>query len=62
MTLKRERSHLPRDNKRARAVAIVGSCMLLLTGCESETQIDPQQETNIQPGLRPEGSPRDEEN
>lgn len=43
----------------------VGALLLIGTpGCdgESQTKLDPQQERNIRPGLREEGTPRSEEN
>lgn len=49
---------------RIAAVAITGSFLIAMPGCdgESETRLDPQQERNIRPGQREEGTPRSEEN
>lgn len=44
--------------------AIAGAVLIVAPACdgESETRLDPQQERNIQPGQREEGTPRSEEN
>lgn len=45
-----------------RVAAVAALLMIGVSGCNSEPQIDPEQERNIRPGQRPEGTPRDEEN
>lgn len=45
------------------SIAMLAAFLLIgLSGCNSEPQIDPEQERNIRPGQRQEGSPRSEEN
>lgn len=44
------------------SIAILAAFLLSgLSGCNSEPEIDPEQERNIRPGQRQEGSPRSEE-
>lgn len=51
------------ERRRRRSLALLSVFVLsLLPACDTEPEIDPQQERNIQPGQRPEGTPRDEEN
>ena len=50
-------------NFKRRALAALALVVFMVpVGCDSEPEIDPEQERNIRPGQRQEGSPRDEEN
>ena len=50
-------------NFRRRSLAALALVVFLVPmSCDSEPQIDTDQERNIRPGQRQEGSPRDEEN
>lgn len=57
-------SHMHKaENQRRRGLAALGLLFLVAPmSCNSEPELDPQQERNIRPGQRQEGSPRDEEN
>ena len=57
-------AHSGREKRlKHRAVAALALLVFLVPiSCDSEPQIDPEQERNIRPGQRQEGSPRDEEN
>lgn len=48
--------------RRLRAALLAFFVAVGFAACNSEPQIDPEQERNIRPGQRQEGSPRDEEN
>lgn len=52
---------LKRRGGRITAATLAAGLLMSGFACTSETEFDPEQERNVRPGQRPEGSPRDEE-